>query len=138
MITYTDSLEGITADHLRGGFFEGWQNPPTPETHLRILKGSSAVVLAVDNDRVVGFITSISDGVVSAYIPLLEVLPAFRGKGIGSELMRRMLDKLRHLYGVDLVCDADLQPFYQRFGMRPYTAMIYRNYSAQSGSTSSG
>ena len=83
----------------------------------------------------------ISDGVSAAYIPDLEVLPAYRDRGIGSELVRRMLEKLRHLYMVDLVCDANLQPFYQRLGMRLYTAMIYRNYEAQSGtpdSTSSG
>jgi ribosomal protein S18 acetylase RimI-like enzyme len=104
-----------------------------------MLKGSDAIVLAADDPNVVGFVTGISDGVVTASIPLLEVLPAYRGKGIGSELMRRMLEKLRHLYGVDLVCDAELQPFYQRFGLRPYTAMIYRNYTAQSGvSDSSG
>ena len=141
MITYSDSLEGITADHLRGGFFDGWQKPPSPKTHLRILRGSYATVLAVDDVHVVGFITCISDGVSAAYIPHLEVLPTYRGKGIGSELVQRMLERLRHLYMVDLICDIDLQSFYQRFGMRPYTAMIYRNYAAQSGapdSTSSG
>lgn len=81
----------------------------------------------------VGFITAITDGVLSAYIPLLEVLPAYRGRGTGSELLRRLLQKLDHLYMVDLLCDAELQPFYERMGMRPATGMMIRNYAKQSG-----
>ena len=63
----------------------------------------------------------------------MEVLPAYQGQGIGRELMRRMLDKLRNLYAVDLICDPDMQPFYARFGMRPASAMMIRNYDLQSG-----
>lgn len=132
-ITYTDSLDGITPDNLRG-FFVGWPNPPTPETHLRLLRGSSHIMLALDAaGRVVGFITAISDGVLAAYIPLLEVLPEYQGQGIGTELVRRMLQRLRHLYAVDLVCDPELRSFYQRMGMQPYHAMLWRNYERQSG-----
>lgn len=134
-VHYSDSLSTISANDLRGGFFVGWPNPPAPETHLRLLQGSSAVVLALDSDtnQVVGFITAISDGVLAAYIPLLEVLPAYQSQGIGGELVKRMLDRLSHLYMVDLLCDADLQPWYARQGMRPATGMIVRNYSRQSG-----
>jgi hypothetical protein len=132
MITHTDSLAGITPDHLRGGFFAGWPNPPSPETHLRLLAGSAHVELAIDDatDDVVGFITAISDGMLSAYIPLLEVLPAYR---IGSALVRRMLERLRHLYMVDLLCNPDLQGFYSRQGMRPASGMLTRNYDRQAG-----
>ncbi len=134
-VVYTDALDDITVDRLRGGFFDGWPDPPSPETHLKILRGSDHVVLALDRDTgaVIGFITAISDGVSAAYIPHLEVLKAYRGEGIGSELVRRMLAQLSHLYMIDLVCDADVQPFYARLGMRPYTAMSYRNYDRQSG-----
>ena len=134
MISYLDSIAGLAAQHLHG-FFVGWPNPPTPETHLRILAGSAAIVLARDDrtSAIVGFITAISDGVSSAYIPHLEVLPSYQGRGIGSELLRRMLERLRGLYMIDLMCDADLQPFYARFGMRPAGGMIVRNYDRQSG-----
>src|SRR5690349_4035158 len=133
MITYTDSLDGITAEKLKG-FFVGWPNPPKPDAHLRILQGSSHVVLALDDqtDQVVGFMTAISDGVSDAYIPHLEVLPAYQKQGIESALATRMLARLRHLYVIDLMCDPDLQPFYERFGMRPYTGMLVRNYDRQS------
>jgi len=133
MIVYTDALDGVQAEQLKG-FFVGWPNPPSAETHLRILQGSAAVVLAKEADgEVIGFITAVSDGVLSAYIPLLEVLPAYQHQGVGGELVKRMLEKLRELYMVDLICDAEMEPFYTRFGMRPYHAMFIRNYDRQSG-----
>jgi hypothetical protein len=33
---------------------------------------------------VVGFITAISDGVLTAYVPFLEVLPAHRRQGVAN------------------------------------------------------
>ena len=134
MITYIDTIEGVAAEQLQG-FFVGWPNPPAPATHLCILAGSYAFLLARDDTTgaVVGFITAISDGVSCAYIPHLEVLPAYQGRGIGSELMRRMLERLRQIYMIDLICDPDVQPFYTRLGMQTHTGMILRNYDRQSG-----
>jgi ribosomal protein S18 acetylase RimI-like enzyme len=132
MVTHTSSLEGITPAHLQG-FFVGWPHPPAPVDHLRILAGSHAVELALGPEgMVVGFITAISDGVCSAYISLLEVLPPYQGRGIGSELVRRMLARLAHLYMIDLLCDPELQLFYERLGMRPTSGMLLRNYARQS------
>lgn len=86
-----------------------------------------------DDGTVVGFITAVSDHLSCAYIPHLEVLPAYQGEGIGSELVRRMLTKLRELYMIDLLCDPPLQPFYERLGMRPVVGMAIRNYDRQAG-----
>jgi ribosomal protein S18 acetylase RimI-like enzyme len=134
MIVYAETAETLTAQQL-SGFFVGWPNPPTPEKHLRLLEGSDEVVIAQDDatGQVVGFITAITDGVLSAYIPLLEVLPVYQGQGIGSELVRRMLAKLADLYMVDLLCDPNMQPFYERLGMYPTTGMLRRNYDRQAG-----
>jgi ribosomal protein S18 acetylase RimI-like enzyme len=132
MISYIHTTDGLAARHLQG-FFTHWMYQPTPATVLRIFQGSSAIVLAFDSDldRVVGYITAISDGVSCAYIPHLEVLEELRGRGIGSELVRRMLESLQHLYMIDLMCDPELQPFYARLGLRPSTGMIIRNFDRQ-------
>ncbi len=134
MIKYIDHIDGVLPQHL-DGFFVGWPDPPSPETHLRLLDESDEIVLAFDDEsrRVVGFVTAITDGVLSAYIPFLEVLPEFQRRGVGRELVRRMLDRLSGLYMVDLVCDAQLQPFYESLGMRPAGAMVIRNHQHQSG-----
>jgi ribosomal protein S18 acetylase RimI-like enzyme len=105
-------------------------------THLRILRGSSVVVLAIDaaNGRVVGFVTALSDGVLAAYLPLLEVLSAYRGRGIGRELVRRALAELGDLYMVDVVCDPDVLPFYRSLGLRSATAPACGAASCRPGS----
>lgn len=129
-VRYVESADDVEPSEL-GGFFVGWPAPPSPERHLELLRGSDHVVLARDGRRVVGFVTAISDGVLSAYVPLLEVLPEYQGQGIGSELMRRLLRRLEGLYMVDLSCDADLEPFYARLGLRTFDrAMGLRNRSA--------
>ncbi len=129
MIEYRTTPDGVAPDHL-AAFFEGWHAVPDDETRLEVLAGSAHVVVAWDGDRVVGFVTAISDGVLAAFIPLLEVVPEYRGRGIGTELVRRMLSQLSDLYSVDLVCDDDLVPFYEGFGMHRWTAMIRRNPKA--------
>ena len=130
MIEYVTGADGVEPEHLRG-FFVGWPKPPSPERHLEILRGSSHVVLARDTERVVGFVTAISDGVLSAFIPLLEVLPAYQGRGIGAELVRRLLAQLGGLYMVDLCCDEDVVGFYERLGLERWDAgMGLRNRGA--------
>lgn len=131
---YTNSTDEITADMLNG-FFVGWPKPPNAETHLKLLKNSSKVVLALDEDadQVIGFITAISDGVLSAYIPFLEVLPEYKNQGIGKELVNRMLKELDHIYMIDLCCDDDVVPFYDKFDMIKSNGMLVRNYQWQSG-----
>ncbi len=131
MIIYQTTLEGLRARDL-AGFFVGWPAPPPPEKHLSVLHGSDFVALARDSEsgRVVGFVTALSDGVLSAYLPLLEVLPEYQGRGIGMELVRRMLELLEGHYMIDLCCDEDLVPFYERFGMGRWVGMGFRNRSA--------
>ena len=130
-IEFVESTEGITPDQL-SGFFEGWPDPPSPARHLEILRRSSLRILARDarSGRVVGFVTAITDGVLSAYVPLLEVLPEYRGAGLGRELMQRMVHHLEPIYMIDLTCDEDVQPFYERLGWTRYTAMIRRDHGA--------
>lgn len=136
MITYRKSVDGITSGQLEGGFFDGWPNPPSAATHLEILRNSDHVALAFDDstETVVGFATALSDGVLMAFIPLLEVLEGYRGRGIGSDLARHVLNSIGGLYAIDLMCDADMEGFYRHLGLKPSFGMSMRNYEAQSGS----
>lgn len=132
---YQTTLDGISAEMLTG-FFQDWGNKhPTPEKHRTLLEKSSYIVLAIDEEknRVVGYTTAISDGVLAAYIPFLEVLPAYKNKGIGKNLVSRMLDQLSEHYMVDLCCDDDLVGYYEQFQMTRSNGMIVRRYSNQSG-----
>jgi GNAT superfamily N-acetyltransferase len=64
---------------------------------------------------------------------LLEVVPEYQGRGIGSELIRRIIEIVGPIYAVDAMCDPELQPFYRHLGLVPGTGVMLRNYSRQSG-----
>ena len=111
VIYYTDDLASVREDMLHG-FFVGWPRRPSARQHLAVLRGSYRSVVAIDeaDGRVAGFVNMLSDGVLTAFIPWLEVLPGYQGQGVGGELMRRILDGTDRFYSVDLVCDAAACP----------------------------
>lgn len=132
-IHYRSDLAGVSAQQLSGGFFEGWAEPRTPVEHLEILRNSDLVELAIDPEtgQVVGYLTALTDGVQSAFVSLLEVLPSHRERGIGSTLVRRGLSRLGEMndgrgINVDLSCNEGLVGFYERLGMSPGRAMWIR------------
>lgn len=135
VIRYTDDLVSVREDMLHG-FFVGWLRRPSARQHLALLRGSYRSVVAIDDadDRVVGFVNMLSDGVLTAFIPWLEVLPEYQRRGIGGELMRRILDGTERFYSVDLVCDAALVSYYARFGMRSASSALLRHPEAMEGS----
>ena len=126
-IAITDSVAGIEVSDLEG-FFAGWPERPTARQHLAILQASAYVSVARLDHEVVGFITAISDGIFAAYITLLEVRNDYKARGIGTALVQRMKAQVAHCYMVDLICDTDLLPFYERCGMTRYTGAVIRNY----------
>jgi len=127
MITYKSSLEGIEPTMLQG-FFVGWRQSLTEAQHFTILQNSSHIVLALEDDKVVGFINALSDRVHFAFIPMLEVLPEYQNNGIGRELTNRMLGQLAGLTCIDLTCDKDMQGYYEQFGMFKSHGMVIRKY----------
>lgn len=128
MITYIHSTEDVNPAQLKG-FFEGWLNPPSPEVHLELLKRSDCIVLAKSGEgRIVGYVTALTDGVLTAYVSFLEVIPEFRGRGIGTELMKRLLQRLEKLYSIDLMCDPEVAAFYENLGFHQGNGMMIRRY----------
>ena len=123
MIKYRSDLDGVSEEDL-SGFFVGWPSPPS--RRLDLLRGSSRVVIARDDDRVIGFVNALTDGVLMAYLPLLEVLPEYQHAGVGTALVDHILDDLGSLYGVDICCDDDVVPFYERFGFQRVNGMVLR------------
>lgn len=128
-LTETTLLRNFDLD----GFFVGWPNSPSSEVLIKLLESSYRIVVAVEDHKLVGFITAISDGVLSSYIPFLEVLPNYQAKGIGKKLVSKMKEQLSHLYMVDLLCDQALVSYYEKLGMMPATGAMLRNYSKQNG-----
>ncbi|MGO1368826.1 MAG: GNAT family N-acetyltransferase [Senegalia sp. (in: firmicutes)] len=129
MIEYITNIEEIDSNDLKG-FFVGWKKPLTSEEHYKTLKNSDYFVIGYDNkkSKVVGFINALSDKVNFAFIPMLEVLPEYQSKGMGSKLFEMMLELLQNIDCIDLTCDTHMQEFYEKFGMMKSQGMIKRKY----------
>ena len=129
-IVYSNKINQLNPNQLQG-FFVGWHGSPNTKTHLKILQKSFSVWIALHNNSCVGFINALSDDVFYAHIPLLEVLPKYQGRGIGTELVKRMLNSLDNMYAIDIVCDETLVHFYNRLGLKKSVGVVVRNYKNQ-------
>lgn len=127
MIEYTSDINSLTPEDFKD-FFDDFTVKPSLEKRLLILKNSTYRIIAKHDGKVIGFINAISDKTFTAYISLLEVLPEYRCKGIGRELLSRMLDMLKDHYMIDTCCDEPLEEFYIKFGMKKISGMVMRNY----------
>lgn len=126
-----------TNDRIRPGmihgFFVGWPVAPTAEKLMEVMAGSYRRVWAVREDMVVGYVNAISDGVLNAFIPWLEVHPDHQGQGIGAELVRRIVAELDGMYAIDLCCDTELFPYYERLGFTTFGGAGLRDPAALTG-----
>lgn len=125
-----ETRAGMVSPAQATGFFVGWPSPPTSEQLVAVMDGSYRRVWALDGNSVVGYINAISDGVLNAYLPWLEVLPTYQGQGIGRELVRRVLTELDSLYAIDLCCDPALIPYYEKLGFTALAGAGIRHYEA--------
>lgn len=82
------------------------------------------------NGRLVGFCRAITDGRFLAVILDVVMEPELRGRGGGQRLMEAMLGRpeLAAVDSIELVCQPDLVPFYERFGFtnRVGTSLLMR------------
>ncbi|HEY2516405.1 MAG TPA: GNAT family N-acetyltransferase [Polyangiaceae bacterium] len=111
----------------------GWgYRADDPAMLAAMVSGAKYVVSAHDSDqggRLVGFARAISDGVTNAYVGSVAVLPEYRGRGIGSEVVRRLMegrDKVRFV----LHARKAMHPFYRKLGFDDAVDLLVRDRKA--------
>ncbi|WP_199715035.1 GNAT family N-acetyltransferase [Acutalibacter sp. 1XD8-33] len=76
-------------------------------------------IACYDGERLIGFLDVVSNGVTDAYIQDVMVHPEYQGKGIGTELMNRAIQRLKagRIYMISVIYGEEgLRPFYEKFG----------------------
>src|SRR5438067_4802828 len=80
-----DAIRQFLADN-------GWERRVADAERFRIMmENASRTVVAVDGNRIVGFARALCDDVSNGYIGTVAVAEEMRGKGIGRELVRRLM-----------------------------------------------
>lgn len=96
-----------------------WGRGRTRERVRATIEGSMRVMGLYEGKRQIGFARAVSDGVTVAYLADVYVLESYRGRGLGVELVREMIEGEGAPDVHWLLHTADAQGLYARFGFRP-------------------
>ncbi|MEJ7735164.1 MAG: GNAT family N-acetyltransferase [Polyangiaceae bacterium] len=86
--------------------------------------GARWVVSAWSGDCMVGLARAISDGVTNAYVSTVVVAEAFRGRGIATALVQRLVGDRRSIRWI-LHARPELHALYARAGFVPATDILW-------------
>jgi GNAT superfamily N-acetyltransferase len=93
-----------------------WSAAEKPQTLRNALRDSHALISAWAGNELVGLGNAISDGHLVVYYPHLLVHPDHQGRGIGTEILRRLMAKYQGFHQHILVADRRATEFYRKCG----------------------
>jgi GNAT superfamily N-acetyltransferase len=115
-----------------------WARGRSLEVVRRAIAGSARVVGLYRDRQQVGFGRAISDQATIAYLADVYVLPAYRGRGLGLELVREIVDGGPRWNVRWLLHTADAQALYGKLGFSgerpPYPLMERRRIAGDAAS----
>lgn len=99
-----------------------WFSAKFPNKLRLAFQNSSRVISAWDEEKLVGIIRGLDDGVWQATIDCLLVNPQYQGQGIASTLLDLLLEDYREFLYIDVVPDEKKNVgFYQKHGFEILT-----------------
>jgi ribosomal protein S18 acetylase RimI-like enzyme len=108
-----------------------WKESYDPEGIPPLLKGSFDFIIAYHKKekKAVGMGRLVSDGVSDGYIQDLVVFPDLRGRGIGKQMVRELVNfgKSKGLVWIGLIAEEGSKEFYEKLGFKSFkgTPMLY-------------
>lgn len=130
-IQYTKELP--TGDDLFELFHSiGWnRSNHSPVQLLQMQQQSWSGIYAYDGGRLIGTGRVTSDGMATGFLSGLGVHPEYRGRGIGTQMVRLLLQKCEaEGISVELFCAEDMVPFYSRFGFECFAVGMKKTPNA--------
>lgn len=97
----------------------GWTNYLERIGILEDAYANSLCVLgAYDSDQLVGIIRAVGDGQTIVFVQDIIVLPEYQRKGIGTKLLKAVMDKYSDVYQMELLTDntEKTKAFYRSVG----------------------
>lgn len=88
------------------------------------ISGSSAYVTASDGDKVIGFGRVLTDYHSLAYINYMAVDPRYRGRGIGTDILQKLIEASGDVERIFLYTNT-ADAFYMQCGFTPFEKRLY-------------
>ena len=111
----------------------GWSNYTNrPQQLEQAFHQSLLVIVAYDDEELVGLIRAVGDGLTIVFIQDLLVYPHYQRQGIGRSLLEQTLERFKDVYQIQLATEQSDKnlAFYRELGFRRQedfdcTGMIY-------------
>lgn len=82
------------------------------------MRNYATVYTAWDGDRLIGLLSAMDDGIMTAYIHYLLVRPEYQGRGVGKMLLERTKEKYKDYLRIALVAYDKECGFYEHLGFK--------------------
>ena len=93
-----------------------WSSGHYPDKLVIAMKNFKTVYSAYDNDKLIGLICAMDDGVMNAYIHYLLVNPNYQDKGVGKRLVGFVKDKYKDYLRLAVIGYYKAEGFYKALG----------------------
>lgn len=98
----------------------GWTNYTNrPEKLAKAYQNSLCVLGAYDGDKRIGVVRAVGDGISIVFVQDLLVLPEYQRQGVGTRLLRAILEQFADVYQIELLTDdtSKTTAFYESLGL---------------------
>ena len=98
----------------------GWTNyTDRPEMLAAAYRNSLCVLGAYAGEKLIGVIRVVGDGVSIVFVQDLLVLPEYQRQGVGTQLLRAMMEQYADVYQIELLTDntPKTTAFYESLGL---------------------
>ena len=110
-------IHKFTSEELQDLFLSvDWSSGHFPEKLVVAMQNFKTVYSAWDDDKLVGMICAMDDGVMNAYVHYLLVRPEYQGKGVGKQLVQAVKEHYKDYLRIVVVAYNDEVGFYENCG----------------------
>jgi len=93
-----------------------WSSGNYPEKLIIAMRNSSSVFTAWDGDKLVGLINVLADGIMTAYVHYLLIMPEYQHIGIGEKLVKMVSENYKDYLRIVLIAYDKEIGFYKHCG----------------------
>ena len=101
-----------------------WAEGRPRDVVARLIDEAQRVVGVYDGERQIAFARAFTDGVSLVYLADVYVVPEYRGRGIGSELVREMVENGPYAELRWMLHTRDAHALYRKVGFREPTERV--------------
>jgi ribosomal protein S18 acetylase RimI-like enzyme len=111
------TIKDFSEKELRDLFLSvDWSSGNYPDKLVISMRNSSSVFTAWDGDKLVGLINVLDDGIMTAYVHYLLIMPEYQHIGIGKKLVKMVSENYKDYLRIVLIAYEKEIEFYKHCG----------------------